>query len=42
MNQTDLTWAVGRPTFGLVLRAIVPLRVYGSEKCRRPEALFSR
>ena len=32
MNQADLTWALSRPTLGVVLRAIAPLRVYGSER----------
>jgi 1-acyl-sn-glycerol-3-phosphate acyltransferase len=32
MNRTDLTWTVGRPTLGVVLRALAPLRVYGSER----------
>jgi len=31
MNRTDLIWTVGRPTLGAVLRALAPLRVYGSE-----------
>lgn len=32
MNRTDLTWTVGRTTLGVVLRALAPLRVYGSER----------
>jgi 1-acyl-sn-glycerol-3-phosphate acyltransferase len=32
MNRTDLIWTVGRPTIGAVLRALAPLRVYGSER----------
>jgi 1-acyl-sn-glycerol-3-phosphate acyltransferase len=32
MNRTDLIWTVGRPTVGAVLRALAPLRVYGSER----------
>ncbi len=32
MNRTDLIWTVGRPTLGAVLRALAPLRVYGSER----------
>jgi 1-acyl-sn-glycerol-3-phosphate acyltransferase len=32
MNQADLTWALSRPTLGVVLRALAPLRVYGSER----------
>jgi 1-acyl-sn-glycerol-3-phosphate acyltransferase len=32
MNQADLTWALSRPTLGAVLRALAPLRVYGSER----------
>jgi 1-acyl-sn-glycerol-3-phosphate acyltransferase len=32
MNQADLTWTLSRPTLGVVLRALVPLRVYGSER----------
>jgi 1-acyl-sn-glycerol-3-phosphate acyltransferase len=32
MNQADLTWTLSRPTLGVVLRALAPLRVYGSER----------
>jgi 1-acyl-sn-glycerol-3-phosphate acyltransferase len=32
MNRTDLIWTVGRPTLGAALRALAPLRVYGSER----------
>jgi 1-acyl-sn-glycerol-3-phosphate acyltransferase len=32
MNRTDLIWTIGRPTLGAVLRAVAPLRVYGSER----------
>jgi 1-acyl-sn-glycerol-3-phosphate acyltransferase len=32
MNRTDLIWTIGRPTLGAVLRALAPLRVYGSER----------
>jgi 1-acyl-sn-glycerol-3-phosphate acyltransferase len=32
MNQADLTWALSRPTLGVVLRALAPLRVYGSKR----------
>jgi 1-acyl-sn-glycerol-3-phosphate acyltransferase len=32
MNRTDLIWTVGRPTLGAVVRALAPLRVYGSER----------
>jgi 1-acyl-sn-glycerol-3-phosphate acyltransferase len=32
MKQTDLIWAVGRGTIGVVVRALAPLRVYGSEQ----------
>jgi 1-acyl-sn-glycerol-3-phosphate acyltransferase len=32
MNRTDLIWTIGRPTLGGVLRAVAPLRVYGSER----------
>ena len=32
MNQADLSWALSRPTLGVVLRALAPLRVYGSER----------
>jgi 1-acyl-sn-glycerol-3-phosphate acyltransferase len=32
MNQADLIWALSRPTLGVVLRVIAPLRVYGSER----------
>jgi 1-acyl-sn-glycerol-3-phosphate acyltransferase len=32
MNRTDLIWTIGRSTLGAVLRAVAPLRVYGSER----------
>ena len=32
MNQVDLGWSVGRVTLGAILRALAPLRVYGSER----------
>jgi 1-acyl-sn-glycerol-3-phosphate acyltransferase len=32
MKKTDLIWAVGRVTFGAAVRALAPLRVYGSER----------
>jgi 1-acyl-sn-glycerol-3-phosphate acyltransferase len=32
MNRIDLIWTIGRPTLGAVLRALAPLRVYGSER----------
>jgi 1-acyl-sn-glycerol-3-phosphate acyltransferase len=32
MNRTDLIWTICRPTLGAVLRAVAPLRVYGSER----------
>jgi 1-acyl-sn-glycerol-3-phosphate acyltransferase len=32
MRKLDVTWAVGRVIFGGALRAIVPLRIYGSER----------
>ena len=35
MSASDVTWAVGRPTLGTVVRTIAPLRVYGSERVPR-------
>jgi 1-acyl-sn-glycerol-3-phosphate acyltransferase len=32
VTKTGATWAVGRVTFGVALRALAPLRVYGSER----------
>jgi 1-acyl-sn-glycerol-3-phosphate acyltransferase len=32
MTKSDITWTIGRPTIGGVLRALVPLRIYGSER----------
>ena len=32
MNRMDLSWSIGRVTLGAVLRALAPLRVYGSER----------
>jgi 1-acyl-sn-glycerol-3-phosphate acyltransferase len=32
VKRHDATWAVGRVTFGAALRALVPLRTYGSER----------
>jgi 1-acyl-sn-glycerol-3-phosphate acyltransferase len=32
MNKTDVIWRVGRVTFGAAVRALAPLRVYGSER----------
>lgn len=32
MNQVDVSWSVGRATIGVVVRALAPLRVYGSER----------
>jgi 1-acyl-sn-glycerol-3-phosphate acyltransferase len=32
MNRTDVVWAVGRVTFGALVRALAPLRIYGSER----------
>jgi 1-acyl-sn-glycerol-3-phosphate acyltransferase len=31
----DFNWALGRVSFGAVLRALVPLRIYGSERVPR-------
>jgi len=31
-NKSDITWTVARPTVGAILRALAPLRVYGSER----------
>jgi 1-acyl-sn-glycerol-3-phosphate acyltransferase len=35
MKKTDVVWALGRPTMGGILRAIVALRIYGSERVPR-------
>jgi 1-acyl-sn-glycerol-3-phosphate acyltransferase len=35
MNTPDVVWAVGRPTLGTILRLLVPLRIYGSERVPR-------
>jgi 1-acyl-sn-glycerol-3-phosphate acyltransferase len=32
MNGVELAWAIGRPTIGTLVRAFVPLRVYGRER----------
>jgi 1-acyl-sn-glycerol-3-phosphate acyltransferase len=32
MNKTDAIWRVGRVTFGAAVRALAPLRIYGSER----------
>jgi 1-acyl-sn-glycerol-3-phosphate acyltransferase len=32
MKSHDVVWAVGRVTFGAAVRALAPLRVYGSER----------
>jgi 1-acyl-sn-glycerol-3-phosphate acyltransferase len=32
MKSVDLVWAVGRVTLGAAVRALAPLRVYGSER----------
>ena len=32
MKKLDANWAIGRVVFGAILRAIVPLRIYGSER----------
>jgi 1-acyl-sn-glycerol-3-phosphate acyltransferase len=32
MKKAHLTWIVGRPTVGGALRALAPLRIYGSER----------
>jgi 1-acyl-sn-glycerol-3-phosphate acyltransferase len=32
VNKTDVTWTLARPTFGAIVRALAPLRVYGSER----------
>ena len=35
MNRVDITWAIGRVTIQQIVRAIVPLRVYGRERIPR-------
>jgi 1-acyl-sn-glycerol-3-phosphate acyltransferase len=35
MSGADVVWAIGRPTFGGVVRMFAPLRVYGSERMPR-------
>jgi 1-acyl-sn-glycerol-3-phosphate acyltransferase len=32
MKRHDVVWAIGRLTFGTAVQALVPLRVYGSER----------
>ena len=32
MNRVDVTWKVGQLTLGSLVRAFVPLRVYGKER----------
>jgi 1-acyl-sn-glycerol-3-phosphate acyltransferase len=32
VKKPDVVWAVGRPTLGALLRAVAPLRTYGSER----------
>ena len=35
MNRVDVVWKIGRVTIGSLLRAFVPLRVYGKERVPR-------
>ena len=35
MSAADVTWAIGRPTLGTIVRTIAPLRIYGSERVPR-------
>jgi 1-acyl-sn-glycerol-3-phosphate acyltransferase len=39
MNGVDVAWALGRPVIGGLLRAFVPLRVYGRERVPREGGL---
>jgi 1-acyl-sn-glycerol-3-phosphate acyltransferase len=39
MKSQDVVWAVGRVTFGAAVRALAPLRVYGSERVPRSGGL---
>jgi 1-acyl-sn-glycerol-3-phosphate acyltransferase len=39
MSGADVVWAIGRPTFGGVVRLFAPLRVYGSERMPRTGGL---
>jgi 1-acyl-sn-glycerol-3-phosphate acyltransferase len=39
MTKSDITWMVGRPTLGAILRGLVPLRIYGSERMPRSGGL---
>jgi 1-acyl-sn-glycerol-3-phosphate acyltransferase len=39
MKRLDVTWAVGRVTFGAAISVLVPLRVYGSERIPRDGGL---
>jgi 1-acyl-sn-glycerol-3-phosphate acyltransferase len=32
MRSSDVVWAVSRPTLGAIVRALAPLRIYGSER----------
>ena len=35
MTKPDVVWAIGRPTFGAIVRILAPLRIYGSERVPR-------
>jgi 1-acyl-sn-glycerol-3-phosphate acyltransferase len=35
MNTADVAWAIGRPTLGTIVRLLVPLRNYGSDRVPR-------
>jgi 1-acyl-sn-glycerol-3-phosphate acyltransferase len=39
LNRTDITWAVGRPTLGTLVRLLAPLRIYGAERVPRQGGL---
>jgi 1-acyl-sn-glycerol-3-phosphate acyltransferase len=39
MRARDVVWALGRPTFGGIVRGLAPLRIYGSERMPRTGGL---
>ncbi len=42
MNKLDSIWAVGRVTMGAAVRALAPLRIYGSDRVPATAASSSR
>jgi 1-acyl-sn-glycerol-3-phosphate acyltransferase len=39
LNRTDVTWAIGRPTLGTLVRLLAPLRIYGADRVPREGGL---